>query len=158
MTMKKIGRQMSVLMGATLSFCLSLVGNLSSGRFTLPGFIVSFLASLVISLLIGMLVPMKKVTDSLTGKLGLQQGKLSTRCFEALISDLIYTPFITLVMVTLAYRQAVSHGARLSYLPMLGKSMLISLVVGYVLIFILMPVFLKFVLKRNGVGGAPEKR
>lgn len=149
--MKKIGRQMSILMGVTLSFFLSLVGNLTSGHFTIMGFVTSFILSLIISLIIGFSVPMKKVTDSLDNKLGLKPGRLNTHLFESLVSDLIYTPIITLAMVTMAYKQATSHGARLSYLPMLGKSELISMVVGYVLIFICMPVFMKLVLKRNGI-------
>jgi hypothetical protein len=158
MEMKKIGRQMSVLMGLTLSFCLSLAGNLASGKFTVPGFIISFIASLVISLLIGFFVPMKKVNDSLDTKLGLQPGKTSTHAFESLISDLIYTPIITVVMVALAYKNATSHGAKgLHFGPMLAKSMVLSLVLGYILIFIFMPVFMKIVLKRNGVGGPPNR-
>ena len=149
--MKKISMQMSVLMGVTLSFFLSLTGNLTSGHFTMPGFIISFIISLIISLIIGFLVPMKKVNDSLDKKLGLKQGALGTHFFESLVSDLIYTPLITFCMVTMAYFQATSHGAHLSYLPMLGKSMVISLAVGYVLIFIFMPVFMRFLLKKNGM-------
>ncbi|MBQ7371129.1 MAG: hypothetical protein IJW67_04490 [Blautia sp.] len=149
---KKIGREMSILMGVTLSFCLSLVGNLSSGRFTFPGFLLSFLVSTIISLIIGFLVPMKKVTDSLDTKLGLKPRTMGARLFDSLISDFIYTPLITLVMVTMAYRQAASHGARIPYMPMLGKALLLSMVVGYVLIFIITPVYMKLVLKRNGAG------
>lgn len=150
--MKKIGREMSILMGITLSFFLSLTGILSSGYFTVPGFLISFVVSLVISLIIGFFIPMKKVTDSLGRKLGLAPRKFSTHCFEALISDLIYTPIITLIMVFLAYRQAIRQGAQIPFWPMLGKSMLISMIVGYILIFIFMPLFLKIVMKRNGVG------
>ncbi|MBR1702393.1 MAG: hypothetical protein IJ716_10610 [Lachnospiraceae bacterium] len=147
--MKKIGRQMSLLMGVTLSFFLSLTGILSSGQFTFPGFLINFLISSVISLIIGFLVPMKKVNDSLGAKLGLKQHTLKTRLFESLISDLIYTPIITLVMITLAHRNATSHGARIPYVPMLLKGILISMAVGYVLIFIFMPLFMKLVMKHN---------
>lgn len=157
MNMKKISMEMSILMGVTLSFFLSLTGNLTSGHFTVAGFLVSFVISLIISLIIGFLVPMKKVTDYLDGKLGLKPGKLSTRLFETLISDLIYTPVITFAMVTMAYKQATSQGAPLKYLPMLGRSELISMIVGYVLIFIFMPLFMKWVLKRNGAGAPPAK-
>ncbi|MBR1724799.1 MAG: hypothetical protein IJ723_07275, partial [Ruminococcus sp.] len=100
--MKKIGMKMSIYMGLSLSFCLLLAGNLSSGKFTVPGFLISFVVSLIISLLIGFLVPMKPLTDKLDGKLGLKPGALSTRFFDSLISDLIYTPIITFVMVTMA--------------------------------------------------------
>lgn len=150
--MRKIGREMSLLMGVTLSFFLSLTGVLSSGQFTLPGFLINFLISFVISLIIGFLVPMKKVNDSLGAKLGLAPHTLKTRLFESLISDLIYTPVITLVMITLAHYNATSHGARIPYVPMLLRGMLLSLAVGYVLIFIFMPLFMKLVMKRNGLG------
>lgn len=154
--MKSVGIKMSLLMGVTLSFCLSLVGNLSSGHFTVPGFLISFVVSLAISLVIGFLVPMGKVTASLDARLGLKPGKLSTRLFDALISDLIYTPVITLVMVTMAWRQATAHGAQIPYAPMLLKSLGLTMVVGYVLIFFLTPFYLKLVLK--GQKGGPGER
>ncbi|MBR1763791.1 MAG: hypothetical protein IJ746_00170 [Ruminococcus sp.] len=156
MNMKKIGMQVSILMSLTLSFCLSLSGNLLSGKFTVPGFLISFAASTVISLVIGLLVPMKRVGDAAVSKAGLKEHSLPARCLESLISDLIYTPFITLVMVFLAYKNATRHGADLSFLPMFGKSLLSSMVIGFVLIFIFQPLYVKLVLKRNGVGG-PER-
>lgn len=149
--MKKISREMSVLMGVTLSFCLSLTGNLSSGHFTFIGFLSSFIVSLIISLIIGFLVPMKKVTDSLVAKLHLEPYPLGRHLFEAFISDLIYTPIITLCMVSLAYMMATRQGAQMPYGPMLGKSMILSMAVGYLLIFFFMPLYMKIVLKRNGV-------
>lgn len=154
--MKKIGLQMSLLMGITLSFCLSLVGNLmgakQSGGFSVPGFLISFVVSTVISLIIGFLVPMKKVNDSVCGKLNLEQGKLSTRLMESLLSDIIYTPIMTLIMVFLAYKQATSHGAQIPFVPMFLSSLIVCLIVGYVLIFLVMPVYMKLVMKKNGMG------
>ena len=156
--MKKIGREMSILMGTTLSFCLSLVGQLASGHFAFSAFLVSFLVSLVVSLIIGFVVPMKPLSDALGKKLGLKPESFGTRCFDALISDLIYTPIITFLMVLMAYKQAVSHGAQIVFVPMFLKSLLLSLFVGYVLILLLMPVFLKFVLKRHAadLSGGPK--
>lgn len=149
--MKKIGRQMSIYMGVTLSFFLSLVGTLTSGHFTVPGWLSSFVVSTVISLLIGLVVPMKKVTDSVNAKCGMQPGKLSTRCLESLISDLIYTPIITFVMVFLAYKIATSHGAKMPFLPMFLSSLVICMVVGYILIFVFTPFYMKLVMKKNGI-------
>lgn len=149
--MKKIGIEMSLLMGVTLSFFLSLTGILSSGKFTVPGFLISFVVSLIISLIIGFLVPMKKVNDSLDARLGLKPHTLKTRLFESLISDLIYTPIITLIMITMAYRNASANGAPVQYVPMLIGGLVLSLIVGYVLIFIFMPLFMKLVMKLNGV-------
>ena len=141
--MKKIGRRMSILMGVSLSFCLSLLGNLTSGHFTLPGFLISFAVSTLISLIIGFLVPMKKVGDSLANALHLKPRSLPAHCAESFMSDLIYTPVITLAMVALAWKMATSHGAQMPFLPMFLHSLVLSMIVGYVLIFILMPVFFK---------------
>ena len=148
-------------MGVTLSFFLSLTGLLAAHKFTVVGWIISFVISTVISLIIGLLVPMKKVTDGVNNKLNLEPGKLGTRCMESLISDLIYTPIITLAMVSMAYKKATEHGDKIPFMGMFGKSLLISMVVGFVLIFIFMPLYMKLVLKKNGAGGPggiPDKR
>lgn len=156
--MKKVGRLMSLFMGLTLSFCLSLTGLLSSlGKtdYTVPRFLLSllinFAVSFAISMVIGFLVPMKKVNDSLDKKLGLQPGKLGTRLFDSLISDLIYTPIITLTMVFIAYKQATSHGAKMPFLPMFLGSLALCLTVAYILIFFLTPVFMKTAMKKAGI-------
>ena len=154
--MKKTGIYMSLLMGVTLSLCLSLAGTLGSGNFTLPAFLISFGVSFVISLVIGFLVPMKKVSDAAVNKLGLERGKLSASCFETLLSDLIYTPIITVVMVTLAYKSATSHGAHLNYAPMLIRSLIINFILGFVLIFIFMPVYMKMLIKKFAPGGPTQ--
>lgn len=148
---KKVGMKMSLCMAVSLSFCLSLTGNLSSGHFTVPGFLISFVVSFIISLIIGILVPMKKLTDALHRKLSMDERKLSTRFFDALVSDLLYTPIITIVMVTMAHRQAGEHAP--PYVPMLLRSLALSMIVGYVLIFILTPLFMKLIMK----GGRPPQ-
>lgn len=161
--MKTIGRQISILMGITLSFCLSLVGTLTSGHFTVPGWLLSFVASTVISLIIGFFVPMKRVLDGVDKKAGLQPGTLGARCMESLISDLIYTPVITLAMVGLAFA-GLSRAKAMNpqmvlppFVPMFLKSLVITMIVGYVLIFLLMPVFMKLVMKKHGITqGRPE--
>ena len=158
--MKKIGLFMSLLMGVTLSLCLSLIGTLSSGNFTVPAFLISFAVSLAISLVIGFLVPMQKVSGAAVRKAGLKEHSLSARCLESLVSDLIYTPIITVVMILLAYKQATSHGADLKLAPMMIRSLLINLVIGFALIFIFMPVYLKMLLKKfapQGRGGRPPE-
>lgn len=160
--MRTIGRQISVLMGVTLSFCLSLVGTLTSGHFTPSGWVVSFLASTVISLIIGFFVPMKKVLDSADEKAGLKPNTLPARFLESLISDVIYTPIITLSMVALAY-MGLSRAAAMNpqmvlppFAPMFLRSLLITMIVGYILIFILMPIYMKLVMKRHGLAGGPQ--
>lgn len=153
--MKKIGIQMGLLMGVTLSFCLSLTGLVSAGKFSVPALLINFAVSFVISMIIGVLVPMQRVGNAVIAKAGLEPRTMKARLLESLISDLIYTPVITFCMVFIAYKQAVSHGAKIPFPPMLIKSMIISLIVGYILIFIFQPLFLKIIMKKNGVGGPP---
>lgn len=162
--MKKIGRQISVRMGITLSICLSLVGNIfgqlsSKAGFLLPAFIVGLLISIVvstlISLTIGFLVPMKKVTDNFNQKHHLEPGKLKTLLAESLISDLIYTPLITIVMVCINYALAFKNGAQIPVPGMvigLVESLILCFIVGYILIFIFTPLYMRMVFEKNGIG------
>ena len=154
--MKKMGIQMSLLMGVTLSFFLSLTGLISAKQFSIPALLINFAISFVISMIIGLLIPMKKVGDAAVAKAGFEPRSMKARLLETLISDSIYTPIITFCMVFMAYKQATSHGAKIPFPPMLIKSEIISLIVGFVLIFIFQPMFLKLVMKKNGVGGPPN--
>ncbi|WP_029231163.1 hypothetical protein [Butyrivibrio sp. VCB2006] len=149
--MKKVGRGMSIRMGLLMSCCLSLVGMGTSGHFTVPGFIISFIVSTIISMIIGFLIPMGKITNILAGKLGLRQGTLAERLFASLISNLIYTPIITFVMVFLAYQMVMKQSggmAQISFAGMFFPSLIICFIVGYVLIFIFQPIFLKRLMAR----------
>lgn len=149
--MKKIGLQMSILMGVTLSFCLSLTGNLISGHFTLPGFLISFVVSLIVSLIIGFFIPMPKLEAEVCEKLNIEQRSMKGNAVTALLSDLIYTTLITLSATALAYPKMVKAGGSVSFGGMFLSSLLVSLVIGYVLIFLLKPLFLKLVMKANGI-------
>ncbi|MBR1749555.1 MAG: hypothetical protein IJ740_01555 [Ruminococcus sp.] len=152
--MKKMGIQISLLMGVTLSFCLSLTGLVSAGQFSVPALIINFLISFIISMIIGLLVPMKKVGDAAVAKAGLEPMTLKAKLLESLLSDLIYTPIITICMILMA-RQKIPSDKLPPFATMLIKSLVISLIVGYILIFIFQPMFLKFVMKKNSVGGPP---
>lgn len=147
--MKKMGRKMSLLMGITLSFFLSLAGNLASGRFTLAGFAISFAASTAISLIIGFCIPMKKVGDGVCAALHLKPRSLPAHCAESFVSDLIYTPVITLAMVALAWKMTTSHGAQIPFVPMFLHSLVLSMIVGYVLIFIFMPLYMRLLVPKK---------
>ena len=151
----KIKFQMSIMMGVTLSLCLSFVGTFTSGSFTPAAFVVSFLESLLISLVIGYFVPMKLLDDKACEKAGITGKPLACRALGSLISDLVYTPIITIFMVTINFVK-IPEAHRPPYFIMLGKSMLISLVVAYLIVFLVAENFMKFILKRNGVGGPPE--
>ncbi len=157
-TMKKIGREMSILMSIAVSLTLSLCGTLLSGHFTIGGFLLSFAVSLAISLVIGLLVPMKPLCDRIEQRCGIRPNTIPARLLETLVSDLLYTPIITTVMTVIAYKQATAHGASIPFVPMLLRSLLISLAVGYVVIMILTPLFMKLVLNRHGIGAPPARR
>ena len=158
--MKKIGMQMGILMGTALSLCLSLFGTLHSGHFSVPAFLISFAVSLLISLVIGCFIPMPLLEKGLCQKLNTEQRSLKGNALTALLSDLIYTPVITLAATALAYPNMVQAGGSASFGAMFLGSLLPSLLIGYVLIFFLKPLFLKLVLKKNGIapGNMPEDR
>lgn len=145
--MRRAGQKMSLYMGVTLSFILSLVGTLSSGHFTVPGWLISFVCSTIIALIIGFVVPMGKISRNLTEKLNLDPESVPAKLLKALVSDLIYTPLITLAMVYMAYRQASAHGAPVNFWGMFLPSLLLSLVVAYFCIYFIEPIFLKKVMR-----------
>lgn len=140
---KIAGIKMMLLMGISLSFFLSLTGLLTSGHFTWKGLLINFLISFVISCIIGRIYPMHKVSVFLDKKFGLKHGMLKTHLVESLLSDCAFTPIITLVMVFIAWKQAVAHGASISFGAMYGVSLLISMIVGYILIVVFIPIFIR---------------
>ena len=127
MDMKKVGRKMSMLMGITLSFCMSLIGNITSGNFKVPALVTSFLV-----------------------RLGLEEHSLGARCIESLVADLIFTPVMTVAMVSFAYMMAKKHDEAMPYVPALLRSLGIGLVLGFMLAFVLTPVYLKIAMKGAG--------
>ena len=181
--MKKVGRLMSIYMGITLSFFLSLNGNLTSkGGFMPVLFVITFVVSLMISLIIGFIVPMGKISRGIHEKIHGPAGAF----VDALISDLIYTPIITLAMVTLvrkvvpalvsmgAMRSALAGGAAEAAAQQAGAeaaaaaassfppfpvmflgSFAICMTVGFVLIMIFTPIYMKVAMKQNGIEGMP---
>lgn len=154
--MKKVGIIMSLLMGVTLSFCLSLTGNLTSeDGFKLIPFLVSFAVSTVISLIIGFIVPMRKIEDGAVKAMGLREHSMPANIVSALISDIIYTPFITLAMIVLARKMAMKMSNGHAQLPPFGvmfiKSLIISLIVAFVIILIVTPIYIKLSMKLAGV-------
>jgi uncharacterized membrane protein len=81
---------------------------------------------------------------------------LKKRCVETLISDLIYTPVISVAMVAFAYMSNQRKGiAGPPYIVMLIPSLIACFIVGYVLIFIFQPMFMKKIMKQEGVGPKP---
>lgn len=154
--MKKVGITMSILMGVTLSLCLSLIGNLTSEEgFKLMMFLASFAVSTVISLLIGFAVPMRKVEGGVNSALKLNERSLPAKLVSAFVSDLIYTPVITLAMIALVRKMAMKASNGHAQLPpfaaMYLKSLIISFIAAYFIILIVTPVYLKLSMKLHGV-------
>lgn len=139
--MKKKGKLVSLCMSITISLCLSLFGTLTSGHFTVPGFIVSFIASLILSLIIGMLVPVKPLGDKLTGKMGIKKP-IPKLLIEVLLSDLIYTIPITIAMVAIA-----TSKAPVPLMQVLPKSLISCLIFAYFVILIFQPLYIKLIIK-----------
>ena len=157
--MKKIGKAMAIRMGILMSFCLSLIGTLSSGHFTPVGFVLSFIVSSIVSMLIGYVVPIGKVTTGASRKMKLKAGSFPALFVESFISDLIYTPVMTLVMVFLAYTMAMrmSGGqAGLNFAQMFFGSLGICFLAGLILIMIFQPLFFKSLMKKYGPKGGGQ--
>ena len=155
--MKKVGLQMSLLMGLSMSFFLSLIGTLSSGSFTIGNFLSGFAISAAVGLLITFLVPARKISASVHQKAGRDPKSLSARLTDAVISALLYSPLMTFIMISIAYRRATSHGAVIPFAPMLIRGEIISLIAAFILGFLLPPVLLKLVMKLNGISGSQQK-
>ena len=160
--MKTISRKMSIYMGVVMSLTLSLVGSISSGHFTIKGYIISFIISTVISIMIGFVIPISEICAGVCRNHDIERHSLKGRLIESLISDVVYTPLLTLLMVVFNIAMVVKNSggnAQIPFLPMFLHSLLICFPVGYVLIFIMQPVLLKYVLKKAGIDiGRPGDR
>ena len=157
-TAKKAGLQISIYMGITMSFFLSLFENILSGHFTLILFLVTFGASTALSFVIGYFVPMGPITSSATKKL--KPGSAGVKIVSSLISDIIFTPILTVAMVTLVRLMLPASSA--SQLPpyhvMVLGSLVPGLILGFILALIFMPLYQKMVFKKLGLSYPPEQQ
>ena len=147
--MRGIGIRISLCMGITLSFFESLTGSLIGGHFSPVSWLISFLTSTVISIILGLIIPMGKISRAIQAKHG---PGIKSRLLDSLVSDLIYTPIITTIMVTGVYLIAMKMSgghAELNYLMMLLTSFIACFVVGYIIIFIVQPIFMNIFIKNN---------
>ena len=169
--MKGVMVKMTVLMGLTMSLVLSLVGSVlgmvHSGSFSVPGWFISFFISLIISLIIGFLIPVKKVTDSVCKKAGAEPASPKGNLLGALISDFIYTPVITVIMVMVnvngarrsmpaeVLAEAVAQGRAPTVGRILPLSLIVCFIVGFIVIAVIQPVFLKMLTRNLKGPGRP---
>ncbi len=164
--MRKVGIKISVCMGVTLSFILSLAGTLTSGHFTVPLWIGNFLLSAAISIVLGLLIPIGLVNKECVEKAGLEPHTLPARLLETLISNLIFTPLVSFIMVYLAWQNIVLHAPADMVPPfpvMFFRSFVMCFVIGYIAIFIVQPIYVKLFIPKGGMPqgdgrreGAPE--
>lgn len=99
--MRKVSMLVSILMGVSMSFVLSLIGTLLSGHFTIISWAISFFVSLVISIIIGFVIPMRRINDAICYKFKVRLQSFKGLLLGSFVSDLIYTPIITICMVLL---------------------------------------------------------
>ena len=158
--MKKAGLKISLMMALVMSLGLSIIGNLTARRpegtpaiAIIISIVTGFIISFVISFIISVIIPIGRINDLLTNKLELKKGKLETRLFESLISDLILTPIMTLAMTGLAYFSAMKQSggsAQITYSTMFLGSLSVCMVAGFILIFIFQPLFVKMFIPKMG--------
>ena len=140
---------MNLTMGITLSFCLSLIGNLTSENgFRIVGFLVSLAVSFLISLFIGFNIRIGMIEGMICGMAGAKRGTMKARLLESVISDIIYTPLITFCMVLLAWFMS---GKAFPLGAVFFRSLLISLGAAFVIIFIVKPLYFNAAMKKYGV-------
>ena len=145
---REFGKKMNILMSGTMSVVLSLFGTLTSGQFTWMGFLSSVVISFIVAFLIGLLIPSKKITADFDQKHGIDPNSTKGRLVNTLISDLIYTPILTLVMVFVAWR---GTGGAAPFLPMFFSSLIKMLIVAYILIWFVEPVLVKIAMKGTDI-------
>ena len=161
--MKKIGFRISLGMALLMSFGLSITGNLTAERPPempmmpiIIGFLASFAISFVVSFGIGLIVPMPKVNAALARKFKLQPRTLKAHIIESIVSNLIYTPLMTTVMVSFAYFCLIDPGHKPPFLPMFISSQIICFIVAQVLIFIFEPLIIKMAMPKGMIPGGPQ--
>ena len=162
---RKIGILMSVYMGVVMSIfmtitgvCVGMLPNVIKGlvppQAMLLSLISGFFVSFCISVMIGFMIPMHKVTQSVTRNMDEGFGK---RCVETLISDVIYTPAISLVMVAFAYMSNQRQGNEgPSFFVMLIPSLIACFIVGFILIYIFQPIFMRRLMRKYGPGAGRD--
>lgn len=153
--MKKIMALMTILMGFTMSLVLSLVGTLVGGHFSIQSWLLSFGISFVLSLVIGFSVPVKKLGDKFCAKCKTIPESPKGNFLSAVISNLIYTPILTIVMtctmVGIATKQLPDMAQRINIMVHACiPSLIVCLIVGYVAIVLFQPLFVKLLIGKNG--------
>lgn len=148
--MQKIGMAMTFLMGFVMSFVLSLTGTLVSGHFAIPAWLCSFGISFVLSLIIGFIIPMGRLNAMITGKLKQNHKMFLANLIDSFVSNVLYTPLMTAAMVFIA-RNGIPQEYRPPFSAMYLPSLVATFIVGWIVLFIIQPLFLKKLMAKFGV-------
>ena len=161
--MRAVGLRISFMMALWMSFTLSIFGTATAERPAgmplapiIIGWFGSFILSFVVSFGICFVVPMGKINAALGQKLHLTPHKMTTHAIETFVSNLIYTPLMTAVMVTFAFFVLMPPDHKPPFLPMFVGSQIACFVFGYLMIFIAMPFIAKKAFKSTGIGMPPK--
>ncbi len=135
-------------MSVSLSFVLSLVGNLlgtrQNGRFSIHSWLIFFAASTIVSLVLGLIIPINRAAEGASRGLKLKEKSIPARIVETLVADIIYTPLINFLMIFIARQNAITNGAPPQSL-VLWRMFLLSFpgvfATGFVFIFVFAPLF-----------------
>ncbi|MBP1591011.1 MAG: hypothetical protein ILP22_03110, partial [Oscillospiraceae bacterium] len=121
--------------------------------------IISFILSTIISIIIGLVIPMRKIEGGIVKAVGLKERSIPANIISSLISDIIYTPIITLAMICLARKMAMKasngHAELPPFIVMYLGSLALSFVIAFIIILIVPPLYMKLVMKINGIDGPP---
>lgn len=154
--MRKVGIKMNLLMGFWMSLVLSYIGTRLGGHPSLKAHLVSFGISFLISLIIGFSVPVKRLGDSACNLLKVNPFSFRGNLVTSFVSNLIYTPAITIIMVGImitAARKAMLAAGITQGLPDMRSAIIhslgICLIVGYVTICIFQPFLLNLVMPKK---------
>ena len=141
--MRTVGILVSIFMGLSISLVMSILGPLRSGHITVPAVLVSFLCSSIISILISVLIPIKKITDGACNGMHLSPEGIPGKLISAFISDLLFTPLISFLMIFMNYKRARMVDPNLSFGRMFFGNFIISFIAAYFIILVFLPLFIK---------------
>lgn len=154
---KKINFFMNLYMGLTMSFILSLVGTSTGGHFTVVSWLTSFAVSFILSLIIGFIIPINKISIFFTKSLLEKHKFLLKNIIDSLISNILYTPLLSASMVFLA-RIKIPLEHRPPFITLYIPSLIATFIIGWIVIFIVQPLFLKALLKKYGIKMPTENK
>ena len=139
--MNNISKKIGISMNITMCFCLSMIGLISAGKFSLNRFIFNLILSLTISTILRRFIPIDKLTEDIISRMKLKPNTLKHHLVRTFIYGLLFTPLMAFIMSSIAYLNATSHGAKIPYLPMVSRAILISFISCYFLALVAGPFF-----------------